>query len=235
MKPRSKILDTADFPIVEHVQENGYRVLELPQELRRLFDEEGFHAIRINSKELAASIPNYAGKTPTDYSLLPHQDHHPLDRKRFLTLSQTSEVKRGSSTLLLFPDTFKKMFPTILDYFQTHREEIQKVSRYDTSFIISENQFDRCLETGDLAAVLTEVLEGKSDEESLQFGYGGLLGYLIQGEHSDFLMQELYRRYENEILSEQWEHPGVFIFDNSKVFHARLGGNKNLLQRNWCV
>ena len=150
------VLENCNFSIVEK-DINGYKVLELPESLRALF-ESGFHAIRIQSTDIAASLPSYAGKSPFNHSLLPHQDHHPDDPRRFLAFSQGNNIARGSSTYLVPPETVSKALPEILEHFGSNIEDMKVNSKYDKSFQITLKQFKRCFKEGGLKNVAEEIL-----------------------------------------------------------------------------
>jgi len=102
--PRVTTLDLPAFPI-ERDEVGGYAVLRLPEPVRAAFDA-GANIVRINSAELAETIPNFGGKTSgEDHSLCFHQDHlNPADDpRRFLMLTKHHERVRGSSTLAVMP------------------------------------------------------------------------------------------------------------------------------------
>ena len=107
--------ESCEFPIVEDTV-GGYKVLDLPQSLRRVFDEKGANVVRINSIELAKVIPDFGGKASGDkFSLLPHQDHvdPSQDPRRFLMLTKTWDGARGSATLIMMPEVASRVLPLV--------------------------------------------------------------------------------------------------------------------------
>lgn len=219
------------FPLVETTV-HDYRVLVLPPGLRALFSE-GAHCVRINSQELAGSIPDFGGKASGNYSLLPHQDHFgdTSDPRRYLMLSKHHKGARGSSTLVFLPDVALRIYSFVEHAFKERRIQCGSEREYDSRFVISEAQYHRCFdrETG-YEEVAEEVLQGRPVHDRLN-----LLGYLIRGSYADTVMERIAALVGAECYIERWEKPGVVILDNARVFHARLGGNEPPLQRNFCV
>lgn len=234
LAPVIKELPDCEFPIVESEIE-GYKVIELPEALRVYFDEEGFDAIRINSREVALQLPDYGGGTTSGRSLLPHQDHHPRDRRRFLALSQTGNAERGSSTYLVKPELLIKTIPSMYAFFNEHRESMKEDLLHGAHYQISKEDLEECFTEHGIERVLARHLPEAASEADRTYFESGLLTYLIQGEHADHFVEEFLANNKQAVVSENWEREGVFIMDNSKVFHGRYGDNTIKLKRNWCV
>lgn len=198
--------------------------------------EQGYDAIFISSKDLADKIPNLGGLTPSNYSLLPHQDHLPNDKKRFLGLSKTDYSSRGSKTYIVSSDLVKEEIDTFIQYFNENIEDIRECFKYSPSFKITEEQALRCF-NGELEEVIKEYLGEEINEENLLFARSGILNYLIQGDHTNRLVDQFISKYENSdmLYVHEWDEPGILIIDNSKVFHGRIGNNSNPIKRNWFI
>lgn len=236
---RVKTLDTYDignFPIVE-VEIPGYGVaLELPLDLRKLFDE-GAHVVRINSLELARWIPDFGGKTSGNFSLLPHRDNFGSreDRRRFLILSKTSAGARGSSTLVMSDATATKYALRIIERHFKKAYPRLGYQPYDERFSIEKGQYERCFTKGGYECVVRELValgKGGDTEELIRLN---LLNYLIRDEEADVLMEKVVRAVGDRCYIERWEEGGVVIIDNARVIHARFGGNYPPLKRNFCT
>lgn len=236
MNLKVKVIKDCDFPIVEKVLDN-YKVLLLPEALLKMFDEEGYHAIKIESKELASSLPDYGGRTTASYSLLPHQDHHPDNLMRFLALSKSGEESRRSITYLVSPDVLESNLSKTINYFHSHLDSIKKAFVFPIrSQIEDENDFKKCFDDIKGLDNLVEKKFGKSpDLKTKLFAYSGILTYLIQGEDAEAVVKKYLEENKDDIFEEEWDSPGILILDNSKVFHGRLGDNKTKLKRNWLI
>lgn len=239
--------DVGDFPIVEGVvtDEHGepYNTIELPEKLRKLFDEQGAAIVRVNSAELAAKLPDYGGRASGDYSLLPHQDHvdPEHDRRRFLMLSKLDEGTRGSATIAMTPEAARALLSVTEAYFRQHRLEIAAERHYDQRFIISEAQYNQCLDSDEgLDEVVREIVGDDASPLRVLRVRSGILGFLVRGSYADDLVQdELFERLvtdmPGQMAIENWEQPGVLIIDNAVVFHMRCGGNNPPLKRNFAT
>jgi hypothetical protein len=237
--PRVTTLDLPAFPI-ERDEVGGYAVLRLPEPVRAAFDA-GANIVRINSAELAETIPNFGGKTSgEDHSLCFHQDHlNPADDpRRFLMLTKHHERVRGSSTLAVMPSVAKRILAIEERHFKDARLRALtgRERRYDPRFLISEAEYDRCFDSEDgyedAVAAFAARHKQPADDLSVRLG---ILGYLIRGAYADRLVRETVQSVADEVFAETWTESGMLIIDNPAVFHARLGGNVPPLQRNFCV
>ena len=246
--PKAVTLKTCDFPIVKG-NIAGYNVIKLPQVVRRIFDKEGASVVRISSRRVANSLPDFGGKVSGRFSLLPHQDHldpaknklepgKGRDARRFLILSKRTDGARGSSTLVITPRVATVMLPFEEVWIKddARRRVIGKERNYDSRFLFTEEQYDRCFdEKGGYERVVAEVVgHGATKRRELAVRLG-ILGYLMRGSHADIVMEEVVRARRGKYFEERWEKGGVVIIDNRAVFHARLGGNTPPLQRNFGV
>lgn len=233
-------LDTCDFPIAKG-DVAGYTVLHLPEHLRKLFDERGADVVRINSLKVARTIPDFGGKgSGEDYSLLPHQDHLDPhgDARRFLMLTKLSEGARGSSTLMMKPQTAASMIPLEEVWLRddARRAIIARERKYDVRFRITEEQYHRCFdEKGGYEHVVTTVTGKNATHKRALAVRLGILNYLIRGPHTDEVMRDIVKKFEGAFIEERWDQGGIVILDNPKIFHARFGGNTPPLQRNFCI
>lgn len=223
-----------DFPI-EVRDVRGYSVLVLPYELQKYFDD-GYHAVRIQSTEVAKALPSFGGKTASSHSLLPHQDHFPSDVRRFLSLSKEENTARGAGTYIAHPDTLRNSTPLLVYYFKENREKLLAAFHYDQSFQIPESDLRHCFENSNgIDDIVLKNMHGDADEGTRLFAYSGILTYLIQGEYADTEVNRFIEENSDSVFVETWESGGVFILDNSRVFHGRIGGNTVPLKRNWLV
>lgn len=223
-----------DFPI-EAREIKGYNVLVLPLELQKHFDA-GCHAVRIHSTTVARALPAFGGKTVSSHSLLPHQDHFPNDPRRFLSLSKEENGSRGSGTYIVHPDTIRRTTPSLVGYFKQNRELLRGAFSYDKSFQATEADLDICFAKEDgIDEVVQKNVGRDADPETLLFAYSGILTYLIQGEYADQEVRHFLEQNSHSVFIETWESGGVFILDNSRVFHGRIGGNSVPLKRNWLI
>ncbi len=238
--PKAVTLPTCNFPIVEG-NVDGYKVLTLPQELRKIFDEEDASVVRINSLTIAHAIPDYGGRGSGEhFSLLPHQDHSDPynDPRRFLMLSKLTDGARGSSTLIMTPDVAATLLPLEEVWIKDdgRREMIGKERSYDPRFHITQEQYDCCFdEKGGYERVIASVAGHSRSRERVLTVRLGILGFLIRGSCADEVMRELVEKCQDQFLEERWDYGGIVIMDNRRVFHARLGGNSPPLQRNFCI
>jgi len=236
--PLVKNLALSEFPI-ERDEVDGYAVLRLPQEVRAVF-ERGANLVRINSGDLAETIPDFGGKTTGEgHSLCFHQDHvNPDDPRRFLMLTRHNDRKRGSLTLAIMPSVAKDILAIEERRFKDPalRALIGRERQYDPRFLISEEEYDRCFDVDhgyeDTVAGFVARHEHQCDDLSVRLG---ILGYLIRGAYADRLVSETVRSIEGKFFAEEWTEAGMLIIDNPAVFHARLGGNVPALQRNFCI
>ncbi len=237
--PKCITLESCDFPIVSG-DINGYKVLELPLELRCLF-EDGADVVRINSLDVAGSIPNYGGKASGEnHSLLPHQDHldPTSDARRYLMLSKRTDGSRGSSTLVMSKSSAESMLPLIEAWIRDgERRALIGVERsYDRRFLISEAQYNGCFDDDDGYERVIRDSIGSSVSSKREVALRlGIMGYLIRGSRADIVMREVYETCHGAFIEEKWESGGIVILDNPGVFHARIGGNFPPLQRNFCT
>jgi hypothetical protein len=236
--PKAVELKTCEFPIVEG-NVNGYQTIELPQGLRKIFDQQHAHVVRVSSIGLAKTIPDYGGKASGDnYSLLPHQDHlNPAgDRRRFLMLSKLTDGARGSTTLIIMPGVAAAMLSDVEAWVKndSRRAQIGAERNYDKRFRITEQQYNDCFDdkNGYERAVAAVMERGRGQEFSARLG---IMGYLVRGLNADKVMGEITDKFRGKFYQEKWESGGMVIIDNSRVFHARLGGNKPALKRNFCT
>jgi len=237
--PRVATLDLSAFPI-ERDEVDGYAVLRLPEPVRAAFDG-GANLVRIHSAALAETIPDFGGKTSgEDHSLCFHQDHvNPHeDPRRFLMLTKHGVGVRGSSTLAIMPSVAQRVLAIEERHFRDPalRKRIGRERKYDPRFLISEQEYDRCFDTGggyeDTVAAYVARHEHPPDDLSVRLG---ILGYLIRGAYADRLVGETLQGIAGAYFAEAWTEGGMLIIDNPAVFHARLGGNVPPLQRNFCV
>ena len=237
--PHVATLSLHAFPI-ERGEVDGYAVLRLPEQIRTAF-EGGANLVRINSAELADTIPNFGGKTTGEnHSLCFHQDHVDPndDPRRFLMLTKHREHTRGSSTLAAMPSVAKQILALEERRFKDPalRTLIGRERNYDPRFLISEEAYDRCFdaENGyeDTVAEFIVRHAHRSDDLCVRLG---ILGYLIRGAYADRLVRETLESIEGRFFAEDWKEAGMLIIDNPAVFHARLGGNVPPLQRNFCI
>lgn len=237
--PRVTTLDLSEFPI-ERDEVDGYTVLRLPEQVRAVFDG-GANLVRINSADLAETIPSFGGKTSgEDHSLCFHQDHvNPDDDpRRFLMLTKHNERTRGSSTLAVTPGVAKRILAIEERHFKDPalRTLIGRERRYDPRFLIREEAYDRCFNAEDgYEETVAEFIARHAHPPSDLCVRLGILGYLIRGAYADRLVGETVQSIEGEFFAEDWTESGMLIIDNPAVFHARLGGNVPPLQRNFCV
>lgn len=230
-----KEIGECDFPI-EIREVNGYSVLVLPNELQKYFDEDGFHAVRIRGTAVAHALPAFGGKTVSSHSLLPHQDHVPNDVKRFLCLSNEEDTSRGSSTYIALPETVENFLPSLVKFFKENRDLLKTVFKYEKSFQASESDLNECFAEQDgIDTVVKRNIGGSADAATALFAYTGILTYLIQGTFADQQVQKFIEENANVVSIETWSTGGVFILDNSRVFHGRIGGNEVPLKRNWLI
>lgn len=222
-----KEIGDVSYPIATGVkEENGYSYGVLPLELRRFFDEERIHVLRINSAIYASQIPDFGGRTPAYGSLTPHQDHHPVNDLRFIALSHPGFNKRGSSTYVASPEILSDALPLIFDYFDLNRKEIKETFQYDDSFVLSQTELQSYFEGG------LEKYLGCSEEDKLFYIYG-ILAYLLQGRHANRVVEWFTKKYAEDVHIEDWTRPGVMIIDNARTFHGRKGPNDISLNRTW--
>ena len=235
LKPRIKHIEDCDFPIVES-DADGYKVLEIPQTLRDLFDsDEGYEAVRINSVELGRKFPGYGGQTTVGCSLFPHQDHLPSDPRRFLALSKDSSQDRGAMTYMVRPEIVRAALPDFLDYFHTHREALRESFVHNPANQVSESDLLSCYEPGGLDRLVRKKIGENPDPQIELFAYAGIINYLIDGPSADVLVEKFVEENRARVLVEEWNTDGTLIIDNSKVFRGRLGNNENALKRNWLI
>ena len=238
---RIKTLDSCDFPIVEREipVEGGktYRVLVLPRAVQDCFDKEGYHAVRINSTELAAKLPAFGGKTAASYSLLPHQDHFSHDRRRFLAISQESSGARDSQTYIARPEVIAASLPKMREYFDSHLNELKQIFVHEPSMQLPKEVLLSCFEDGGkgLDKVVAANLPPNAPETVKVFAYCGILAYLIQGPHADKVVGDFLNDNKDKVVSEEWKTGGTLILDNSRVFDGRFGPNATPLKRNWMI
>lgn len=238
--PRVTTLDLSEFPI-ERDEAAGYAVLRLPEQVRAAFDN-GANIVRINSADLAETIPNFGGKSSGEsHSLCFHQDHvNPDDDpRRFLMLTKHSERSRGgSSTLAVMPSVAERILAIEEQHFKdtARRTLIGRERKYDPRFLISEEEYDRCFdaENGYEETVAAFIANHEHPPDDLCVRLG-ILGYLIRGAYADRLVGETLQSIEGQFFAEEWTESGMLIIDNPAVYHARLGGNVPPLQRNFCV
>lgn len=238
--PKIVTFDSCDFPIAEDIVD-GYKVLKLPIGLRGVFNEENASVVRINSTAVACGIPDFGGRASGDtYSLLPHQDHlDPTgDSRRFLMLSKRWNGARGSSTLIM-TRAVAACIPSLAETWITdpaRRARLGVERSYDTRFRITRAEYDNCFDHADGYEKVVKRLAGSNASEEQHLAVRlGILGYLIRGPAADVAMLEIVRACDGMFLIEPWERGGVVIIDNSRVFHARFGGNNPPLQRNFCT
>ena len=239
--PKVVELETCDFPIVPG-RVGSYRVLELPANLRTIFEQDGARVVRINSLDVARTIPDYGGKGSGEhFSLLPHQDHFDAstDRRRFLMLTKLVGGARGSSTLIMTRDVASAMLPIVQQWItdDARRVCVGAERCYDRRFLISKTQYDCCFDKkGGYEQLVAKVLEDENANRQRELALRlGLLGYLIRGRCADQVMQEIVRELAGQFVEERWERNGMVIIDNRNVFHARFGGNIPPLKRNYCT
>lgn len=238
--PKLVSFETCEFPVVEDVV-GGYKVLQLPQSLRRVFDEEDASVVRINSTEVANAIPDFGGRSSGDnFSLLPHQDHlDPTgDRRRFLMLSKRWDGARGSKTLIMMPSVADRVLPHVESWIKdaARRKRIGAERSYDVRFLITREQYDSCFDDENGYEAAVSALAGNEPGTEVRRAVRlGILGYLMRGATADEVMREVVSTCNGMILEERWDRGGVVIIDNRRVFHARLGGNTPPLQRNFCT
>ena len=234
------LLEQCAFPIVQS-EVAGYKVLMLPEELRRLFDEGRASVVRINSIEVANMIPDFGGRgSGESHGLLPHQDHlDPSgDQRRFLMLSKGTNGARGASTLILNPSVAAAMLPYVQIWLtnSARRLILGNERAYDRRFLISPEQYNSCFDVdGGYEQVIATVLGANATAQRELAVRLGILGYLMRGPSADCSMQELMEAFPGTFYEERWEQGGVVIIDNPRVFHARMGGNNPPLQRNFCI
>lgn len=230
---RVKMLDTCDFPIEEE-RIGDFQVLKMPPNLLGYFNEEHFGAVRINSAELASRLPDYGGGTAPGRSQIPHQDHLPGDRRRFLAFSKADNVPRGSSTYLVHPELARKTLPSILAKFEAHREELRDRFVYSPPYMVTKEELYQCFEPGGIEKLMRTKFAENTPENVKIFGYLGVLTYLTQGDFGDQIVKEFLEQNEKTVFREDWNAPGVLIVDNTNMFHGRFGPNVRI-KRNWLV
>lgn len=234
--PKMVTLPDCDFPLIEG-SVNGYKTLHLPEELRRYFIE-GAHAVRILSLRLAATIPDFEGRTSGKFSLLPHRDHFGDTGAphRYLTLTKHSPGKRGATTLAFLDEAAPHVLRVEESFFNVpgFRVAAGAERSYDARFKISELQYDRCFDTehGYEEVVAEMLLPGATPAQHISTRLN-VLDYLIRGPLADTVMRDIRKECGSMLLSESWEEGGLLILDNARVFHARDGGS-DPLQRNFC-
>jgi hypothetical protein len=228
-----KMLDDCDFPIEEE-RIGDFKVLKMPMALLRYFNEEQYGAIRINSAELAARLPDYGGGTAPGRSQIPHQDHLPGDRRRFLAFSKADNIPRGSSTYLVSPELARETLPSILAQFEAHREEIRDHFVYNPPYMVTKEELYQCFESGGIEKLIQTKFGENTPENIKLFGYLGVLTYLTQGNLGDEIVKEFLQQNERAVFREDWTVQGVLIIDNTNMFHGRSGPNVRI-KRNWIV
>jgi len=235
--PNVVTLDLSEFPI-ERDEVDGYTVLKLPQNLRDVFDQGGAHLVWIPSAELARNIPDFGGKTSGEqHSLCFHQDHiNPEDPRQFLMLTKHGQSARGSSTLVILPEIAERVLAVEEKHFNDapSRTRMGRERSYDSRFLISEEEYDRCFDEDGYEKVVTDLMarRGVRDELCVRLG---ILGYLVRGPYADHLMEKTMEVIGDELFSTSWEEEGVLILHNPRLFHGRVGGNTTPLQRNFCI
>jgi hypothetical protein len=235
--PKVEEIEDCEFPIVQQTLESGYKVIQLPQNVRAIFDS-GTHVLRINSLSIAQSLPDFGGESSNTaaYSLLPHKDVPPGDPRRFTILSKLTDGHRDGSTLTMLPEAVATALPSIEEYFAEHRIALGGERTYDERFRLSKEEYDRCFDSpSGLKEAMREMLAGETSAEAQLFARSSLFGYLIRGPHADVVLNELLVNMGGQYISEDWERSGVSIIDNAQVFHARLGGNNPPLKRNLAI
>ena len=145
---------------------------------------------------------------------------------------------RGSSTLAVLPNVANRILSIEERHFKDPvlRELIGRERAYDSRFLISEGEYDRCFDTngGYEETVAAYIARHKHPPDDLCVRLG-ILGYLIRGPYADRLVGETLQSINGKFFAEEWTEAGMLIIDNPAVFHARLGGNMPPLQRNFCV
>jgi len=230
---RVKMLDNCDFPIEEE-SIGDFKVLKMPTNLLGYFNDEGYGAVRINSTELAARLPDYGGGTAPGRSQIPHQDHIPGDRRRFLAFSKADSTPRGSSTYLVHPELARKTLPLILAEFNAHREELRDCFIYSPPYMVTKEELYQCFESGGIERLMQTKFGENTPENIKLFAYLGVLTYLTQGDFGDRIVKEFLQQNEGAVFREDWNTPGVLIIDNTNMFHGRFGPNVRI-KRNWLV
>lgn len=238
-RPKVTTVSNCDFPIVEGIA-RGFKVLKIPQDIRDLFDRDGFEVVRIESADVAKSIPNFGGKTSGEYSLLPHQDHFDPggDERRFLMLTQTASSNREALTVCMAPLTAAHALEMEEAWIQrgTNLLRARGEEAYDPRFAITLRQYERCFEgSRGYEEVLSEVLGNERGQRRELCVRLGIIGFMLRGTCADEVMEDVIERLAPACHFETWEKPGVLIIDNRAVFHGRYGGNDPPLQRNYGI
>lgn len=229
---RVKVLENCDFPIVQK-EIGAFKVLVIPPELLALF-EGGCHAVRICSAKAATLLPDFGGGTAQGRSQVPHQDHAPWDRRRFLAFSKLGTAPRGSATYLVHPDHMQARLDWFLAQFEMRREEIRRAFSYRPPYMISKEDLYRCLEPGGLDQFVAQMMGNDRRPGVRLYLYSGILAYLLQDRFGDGVVEMFLKENEGCVWVEQWDMAGLLIVDNSRTFHGRRGPNVPL-KRNWLV
>lgn len=240
--PKAVVLESCEFPIVEG-EVDGYKVLELPRELRRLVLEGGAGIIRINSLEIARLLPDYGGRASgSRHSLFLHMDHsHPAtDARRYLVLSKDTNGARGGSTLVAARQALEAFVAIGEAYLNDSgwRRMIGSERNYEKRFgpFLSEAAYHRCLDEEDGYERVVAGEYGRETNRGRELAVRAkILRYLICGPTADVVMEEILRKHRESFYEERWERGGVLILDNLRVSHGRYGGNNPPLQRNYCI
>ncbi len=230
---RVKMLDDFDFP-VEEEKMGDFKVLKMPAGLLGYFNDEHYGAVRINSAEVAARLPDYGGGTAPGRSQIPHQDHLPGDRRRFLAFSKVDDAPRGSSTYLLKPELAREVLPSIVEQFEARREEIRDRFEYKPPYMVTREELYQCFEPGGIEKLMQAKFGENTPEHIKLFTYLGILTYLTQGELGDQIVKDFLEQNKETVYREDWNSPGVLILDNTNMFHGRFGPNVRI-KRNWLV